>query len=157
MTGSLLKDRRGAAVVETLFVFPVFFAFFSMIVQLCYLEVAALGTQHAAIVAARAAIVVAGDDPKHYGGSAVGTLGGRRQAEVEEAARNALRVASSDPRVKLDFSGGFGQGSIVRVKVQFDYACGVPVGSTVLCGASKTARITREASMPSQTAGYQYP
>jgi hypothetical protein len=152
----LLGDHRGAAVVETLVVFPIFVAFFSMIVQLCYLEVAALGTQHAAIVAARAAIVVAADDPRYYG-SGVGTLGGSRRTEVEEAAKNALRIASADPTVKLDFTGGFGQGSVVSVKATFDYHCEIPVGSLIICGTSKMRHIKREAAMPVQTAGYQYP
>lgn len=153
----LLEERSGAAIVETLFVFPTFFAFFSVIVQLCYLEVAALGTQHAAIVAARAAIVVAGDDPQHYGNSDVGTLDGQRRTEVEEAAKNALRIASVDPEVELEFSGGFDQGSVVKVTARFEYPCAVPVGNTIVCGVRKKTQITREASMPVQTAGYEYP
>ncbi|CAN5924140.1 hypothetical protein BH11MYX4_BH11MYX4_23930 [soil metagenome] len=153
---SLLRDTRASAVVEALVAFPVFFAFFSILVQLIYLELGALATQHAATVAARAAIVVAADDPKFYG-SAAGTLSGRRQTEVEEAVKNALRIASDDPRMRVTFSGGFGEGQIVKAHVEFDHPCGVPVGGLLVCGTSRKATVIREASMPSQTAGYTYP
>jgi hypothetical protein len=144
-------------VVETLVTFPAFFAFFSMIVQLCYLEVAGLDTQHAAIVAARAAVVVAADDPKNYGGAALGTLEGDRGAEVEEAVKNVLRITAEDPKVKVSFSGDFGEGQIVKAKVELDYVCWVPYGGRFLCGRSGRQLITREAAMPSQTARYEYP
>ncbi|HSO33378.1 MAG TPA: hypothetical protein VLT33_12680 [Labilithrix sp.] len=153
---SLLRDTRASAVVEALVAFPVFFAFFSILVQLIYLELGALATQHAATVAARAAIVVAADDPKFYG-SGTGTLSGRRQTEVEEAVKNALRIASDDPKMRVTFSGGFGEGQIVKAHVEFDHPCGVPVGGLLVCGTSRKATVIREASMPSQTAGYTYP
>jgi len=152
----LLGDREGAVVVETLVVFPVFFAFVAAIVQLCYLEVGALATQHAAIVAARAAIVVAADDPRYYG-SSVGTLDGKRRTEVEEAAKNAVRIADQDPSIRLDFRGGFGQGSVVAVQATFDFDCIIPVGSLLVCGPGRVRHIKREAMMPVQTAGYIYP
>jgi hypothetical protein len=153
----LYRSTGGGAVVETVIAFPVFFAFFSMIVQLCYLEVAGLTTQHAANIAARAAVVVAADDPRHYGGSPLGTLDGARGKEVEEAVRNVLRTSSKDPKVRVTFSGGFGEGSTVKAKIELDYDCWVPPGGAIVCGASRRSLITREASMPSQTAGYEYP
>lgn len=153
---SVLRDTKGAAVVEALVAFPVFFAFFSCLVQLVYLEVGALATQHAATVAARAAAVVAADDPRFYG-SGTGTLGGRRKTEVEEAVRNTLRIAADEPRSRVTFSGGFGEGQIIRARVEFDHPCGIPVGGLIVCGPSRKATVVREAAMPSQTAGYVYP
>lgn len=153
---TLFTDTRGAAVVEALVAFPVFFAFFSCLVQLTYLELGALTTQHAATVAARAAVVVAADDPKHYG-SGTGSLGGSRKTEVEEAVKNTLRLSSDDPQMRVSFSGGFGEGEIVKARVEYDHPCGLPVGGLIVCGTSRKATIIREASMPSQTAGYTYP
>lgn len=150
-------DSRGGAVVEALFTFPAFFAFFSMIVQLGHLELAGLATQHAAILAARAAVVVAADDPKHYGGSPVGTLDGARGEEVEAAVKTALRISAEDPRVKVTFSGGFEEGRIVKARVEFDYLCWVPYGGMFACGRTWRKTIVREASMASQTPGYDYP
>lgn len=154
---TLWRDTRGAAVVEALVAFPVFFAFFSCLVQLIYLELGALATQHAATVAARAAVVVAADDPKYYGGAAKGSLSGKRKDEVEEAVKNTLRISSVDPRMRVTFSGGFGEGQIVKAHVEFDHPCGIPVGGLIVCGPSRKATVIREASMPSQTAGYTYP
>jgi len=153
---TLLRDTKGAAVVEALVAFPTFFAFFSCLVQLVYLEVGALATQHAATVAARAAAVVAADDPRYYG-SGTGTLAGKRRTEVEEAVRNALRIAADQPSVRVTFSGGFGEGQIIKARVAFDHPCGVPVGGLIVCGPSRKATVIREAAMPSQTAGYIYP
>jgi hypothetical protein len=137
--------------------FPTFFGFFSMIVQLCYLEVAGLATQHAAIIAARAAVVVAADDPRFYDGTPVGRLEGKRRAEVEEAVRNALRIAADNPKVHVTFTGSFEEGTIVKAKVTFDYDCWVPYGGTLVCGVPRRHRIEREAAMPAQTPGYEYP
>ena len=151
----LPADDRGAAIVEMLVAFPVFFAFFATIVQLAYLEVAGLATEHAATVAARAAIVVAADDPRFYG-TGTGTLDGQRGEEVDEAVHNTLRLATDEPTAHTKFSG-FAEGTIVTAEVTFDYPCTIPVGSVIVCGASRTRHITRQAAMPSQTASYVYP
>lgn len=136
-----------------------FFTAFSTIVQLIYLEMGALVTQHAATVAARAAIVVAADDPKFYG-SGTGSLGGKRKTDVDEAVTSALRVTTpkgTDPVSRVTFSGGFGEGQIVKARVEHDFRCDVPIGRIIVCGLSRKTMIAREASMPSQTAGYTYP
>jgi hypothetical protein len=143
--------------VEALVAFPTFFAFFTTIVQLCFLELAGLATQHAATLAARAAVVVAADDPGHYGGAPLGSLEGARRGEVEEAVTNALRFTVDRPEVKVSFSGGFGPGAIATATVDFDYRCWVPWGGLVACGPSRHLRLVREASMPSQTPRYEYP
>lgn len=153
---ALARDTKGAAVVETLVAYPVFFAFFSTLVQMFYLEVGALTTQHAATVAARAAAVVAADDPKYYG-SGVGSLGGSRQSEVEEAVKQTLRLSADDPQTRVSFSGGFGEGQTFKAHVEYDQPCGLPVGGLIVCGASRKATIVREASGAAQTAGYTYP
>ena len=154
---SLLGNTKGAAVVETLVAFPVFFAFFSTLVQMFYLEVGSLTTQHAATVAARAAAVVAADDPKNYGGGGVGSLSGSRQTEVEEAVKQVLHLSAEKPEMRLSFSGGFGEGQTFTAKVEFDQPCSLPIGGLIVCGTSQKATIVREASGASQTAGYTYP
>lgn len=156
MIHRLRRDDKGAAVVEALVAFPVFFALFSCLVQLIYIEIGALTAQHAATVAARAAAVVAADDPKYYG-SPVGTLDGKRRTEVEEAVKNTLRIAADKPSFRLTFNGGFGEGAIIKAHVAYDHPCGIPVGGLFVCGPSRKATIHREAAMPSQTAGYVYP
>jgi hypothetical protein len=153
----LVSRTRGSAVVEVLVVFPIFFAFFAMIVQLVFLELAGIAVQHAAIVGVRGAVVVAADDPKFYAGSSVGSLNGKRKSEVDEAIDNVLRFSMHDFKHDIAFSGGFGEGSIVKATLVVDYKCEVPVGRWVVCGTGLTQRITREASMPTQTAGYIYP
>lgn len=72
--GELKKDTRGAIYVEFLIAFtPIFFMFLAM-VQMALLYASHLVVQHAAVTAARAAIVVLDDDPKHYGGASRGAL-----------------------------------------------------------------------------------
>jgi hypothetical protein len=132
------------------------FGWFMSIVQLAWLEGASLATKHAAVVAARAAIVVAADDPRFYG-SATGTLDGERAAEVHEAVVNVLRPSADDPKVEVSFPNGAGEGALVRARVDFEYPCTIPVGRLFVCGASRTQHLRHEAVMPSQTAGYVYP
>ena len=151
-----MKDTKGSAIVEMLVAFPVFFGFFSSLVQLFYLEVGSLTTQHAVSAAARAAAVVAADDPKYYG-SQPGSLDGSRKTEVEEAAKQALRLSSTQPKFQLTFNGGFGEGQTFKAHLEYDYPCSVPVGGLLVCGTSQKMKIVREASGASQTPGYTYP
>jgi hypothetical protein len=150
------RCTRGSAVVETLVAFPMVWAFVTSILQLTYLEVATLNTKHAAMVAARAAIVVAHDDPKYYG-SPPGSLGGRRQAAVDEAVRNVLRPSDEAATPRTTIWGGFAEGSVLRAKVVFDFPCTIPVAATIVCGPRHTMRLTAEAALPNQATPYEYP
>ncbi len=152
------KDDRataGSAVIETLVAFPLVYLVFTIIIQLCYLEVASLVTGHASVVAARAAIVVAADDPRFYG-SAAGTMEGKRRDEVEEAVRQALRTSALDPKFKVSF-GSFEEGKVVKAKVELDYPCTIPFGGPFVCGLDGMRHISREATLPYQGASYEYP
>lgn len=62
-------DDRGVAQLEFLLAFIPVFVLFLGFVQLVLLAVASLVVQHAAVRAARSAIVVLDDDPRHYGGA----------------------------------------------------------------------------------------
>jgi hypothetical protein len=63
------RKTEGAVYLELLVVFfPIFFIFLGVI-QMAFLYAAKLTVQHAALLAARAAIVVLDDEPKYYGGA----------------------------------------------------------------------------------------
>lgn len=125
-------------------------------VQLAYIEIASLATKHAAVAAARAAVVVSADDPKYYG-SPSGTLDGARGAEVDEAVTQILRTATPTPRARVTFPDGLAEGTVVKARVEFDYRCTVPAGALFVCGPGRVVHLRHEASMPSQTAGFVYP
>lgn len=143
--------------VETVIIFPAFFIIFMTLVQLAYLEVACLSTEHATVVATRAASVILADDPAHYDTS-VGVAGGKRLAEISEAGRIPLRVSGDAPKVSVTFPGRstFREGDQVRLRLDYEYRCTIAIGRW-LCGRSGARHIVREASMPYQGAGYAYP
>jgi len=148
---------RGFVTLETVIIFPAFFIIFMTLVQLAYLEVACLATEHATVTATRAASVILADDPKHYD-TAVGVAGGKRLAEITEAGRIPLRVSSGAPKVTVTFPGRttFREGDQVRLRLDHAYPCTIAIGKW-LCGTTGTRHIVREASMPYQGAGYTYP
>jgi hypothetical protein len=148
---------RGFVTVETVILFPAFFTIFMTLVQLAYLEVACLATEHATVVATRAASVILADDPKLYD-TDVGVAGGKRLVDITEAARMPLHVSSDAPKVKVTFPdrSTFREGDQVRLRVDYEYPCTIAIGRW-LCGTSGTRHIVREASMPYQGAGYTYP
>jgi hypothetical protein len=63
---ALASERRGAVMLEFLIAFVPLFMLFLGVVQFALMGGAALVVQHAAVVGARAAVVVLDDDPKHY-------------------------------------------------------------------------------------------
>jgi hypothetical protein len=138
--------------------FPVVFATFMTCVQLGYLEVGAMTTDHAAVEAARAASVILADDPKFYD-SPVGVASGKRVTDVLESARVPLRVTARNPNVRVKFPDRttFKQGDQVRVEVELDFPCTISLGRWLVCGAKSKRTIKREATMPYQGAGYVYP
>ncbi|MCG8556637.1 MAG: pilus assembly protein [Proteobacteria bacterium] len=68
------RNSEGGICVEFAIVLVPLLLFVMGIAQLCLLYAAKLVVQHAATTAARAAIVVLDDEPKHYGGTPRGTL-----------------------------------------------------------------------------------
>lgn len=143
--------------IETIVMFPMFFGAVMSFVQLAYLEVGTLTTQHAATEAARAASVILADDPQYYD-SAVGHATGTRLEEITEAARTPLRVTSLDPKVRVRLPEGktYRAGDAVHVVVELEQPCTIPVGGLVCCGLSRKRILRREATMPYQGAGYTY-
>jgi hypothetical protein len=153
---SATRHTAGYVTVETVIIFPAFFTIFMTFVQLAYLEVAALTTEHATVTATRAASVILADDPRFYD-TRVGVAGGKRLAEITEAATLPLRVAADRPKVTVTFPGGnvFREGDQVKLRTDFEAPCTVPIGRFI-CGLTGTRHIVREATMPYQGAGYTF-
>jgi hypothetical protein len=158
MITRLLRATGGSIAVEYTIMYPVLFAIFMTTVQLGMMEVGSLTTSHAAVEAARAASVILPDDPRHYGGASVGVAAGRRLADITEAARAPLTVVAAKPAVTVSFPDrtSFVPGDQVRVRIVHDFPCRVAIGSFIVCGPKGTMRLTREATMPYQGAGYTY-
>ena len=152
------SSDRGYVTVETVVIFPCLFCVFLVFVQLALLEIACLTTSHASVTAARSASVVLADDPRFYD-SPPGVPTGKRMAEITEAAKIPLRVTASVPAVRVSFPGRvtFREGDAIRTRVETDYPCGVAIAKWLVCGASGSRHIVREATMPYQGAGYVYP
>lgn len=87
---TLRDDTRGAVYVEFLIAFIPVLTFFLCVLQLAMLYTAKLYVDHAAVVAARSAAVVFGDDPKDFGNTPINQLSERRRDAVRRAALLAL-------------------------------------------------------------------
>jgi hypothetical protein len=111
-------DARGVVLIEFLMAFVPVFVMFLGIVQLALLSVAKLVVQHAAVAGVRSAIVVLDDDPRFYGGTDRGDIGGtstERSDSFEHALGTRLGTgngAESAPSVSL---GGPRMAAIRRV------------------------------------------
>lgn len=162
----LSKDARGAIYVEFLIVFMPIFVMFMSLVQFAFVQTANIVTKHAAVQAARAAIVVLPDDPNFYGNIPVNKVAGDRKTLIEAAARGRLLAVSTSPDFKIQFPstpGGdddkstFKQDDVVRVKLTFNYPCKIPIGNRFVCSllGSKKA-LKAEAALPLQGAGFEY-
>jgi len=162
----LRTDARGAIYVEFLIVFMPLFVMFMSLVQFAFVQTANLVTKHAAVQAARAAIVVLPDDPNFYGNVPVNKVAGDRKTIIEAAARGRLLAVSTMPDFKIQFPstpGGdddktqFQQDDVVRVKLTFNYPCKIPIGNRFVCtllGSKKALKA--EAALPLQGAGFEY-
>jgi hypothetical protein len=155
---SLVRDTRGSVFVETLVGLLVPIVFFFVTWQLVDLFTAQLILKHAAVAAARAAIVVGPDDPRFYGGQGVNDFskGGARYRDV---ARAAALVLGAAPNLQTAFSveihGATDGNSPITVVVNADYQCHGGWLSYV-CGGADFRRLTTEATMPYQGAKYAY-
>jgi hypothetical protein len=157
----LVRDTRGAVFVEFLIAFLPLFVFFMCIVELAFLHVANLVTKHSAYVAARSAAVILPDDPSYYG-DPVGSPSGQRLSDIESAAKIPLSaVSSSAPEAKVTFVGRegstFAEHDMVRVRVTYEYPCGVPIANRILCNPfSRKKTFVQEAAMPNQGSRNEY-
>lgn len=163
---SLSGETRGAVYVEFLIAFMPLFSFFLCLVQLAMLQTANLIVKHAAVVAARAAVVILPDDPDRYGGTTVNRAEGTRRDKIVQAATIPLSTLEDFPFPEVRFpteEGGnddrvvFGRDDLVRVQVTQLYRCRVPLARTIVCGAFfGLKRLRGEASLPNQGASYGY-
>jgi len=128
--------------------------------------VADLVAKHAAVTAARAAMVVLPDDPGAYGGAAVEQASGERLDDITLAARAPLMAIDPIPNVTLklpssmggsDSKTAFNRDDLVYVRLEYAYPCTVPIAKTLVCGLMATKKLVTEAAMPNQGADYAYP
>ena len=163
---NLLRDRGGAVYVEFLVAFLPLFIFFECLVQMSGMFTAKLVVGHAAVCAARAAVVVLHDDPSQYSDAPMGSATGKRLEAIELAAAIPMRSVRSivDFEVKFPTQPGgsdnktqFGRDDLVRVKVKALYRCQVPIANRLVCNFLTTTRyLTGEAALPNQGADYEY-
>jgi hypothetical protein len=149
----------GAVYIEFLIAFMPLFVFFMSLVQLAYVEAANIVVEHAAVMAARAAIVVLPDDPAYYDYEAVNLASGARLEDIKRAARVPLRSVMPSPTFEVSFPRGeqVERDGLVEVQVDLLYKCLVPVGRAFVCSPwSGRKKLSGRAAMPNQGAGYEY-
>jgi hypothetical protein len=156
-----MKDRgegtRGSILVETLVavLVPIFFFFSTW--QMADFLTAQLIVKHAAVAAARAAIVVGPDDPRFYGGQGVNGFSGLRLDDVKNAAALVLGASPhfAASGFNVDVQGSFGPGGSVTATVNAAYPC-FSAWLSMVCGGSASRTLTGRAVMPYQGASFPY-
>lgn len=111
-------DTRGVVLIELLLAFVPVFVLFLGIVQLALLSVAELVVQHAAVAGVRSAIVVLADDPRFYGDTEPGDIGGKdsgNDGAFEQALGDRIGTSSSAERLPSVSLGGPRMAAIRRV------------------------------------------
>lgn len=151
---SLLRDRRGAVLVEfVVAIVPMMTAFFGF-VEVSKIYAAKLATRHAAITAARAAAVYSNSHDNNPGaeGSGEEQVKGAAAAAlgpwIGSGAISAVDVKIDDQSSKEDPYGP------VKVSVNATYNCSVPMGGRLVCTGGKM-RLSYDATMPHQGAKYK--
>jgi len=157
---------RGAVYVEFLVAFMPIFVFFMALVQFGFVQTANLVVKHAAVTGVRAASVVLPDDPTFYEGASVNRAEGKRLEEIERAVKMPLKALESSPAPKVTFPstpGGtdskvsFAPADLVRVRVEYDYRCLVPIGRQLVCGLlTSRKKLLAEAALPNHGANFNY-
>jgi len=105
------------------------------------------------------------DDPVHYSGVPVGHAAGARRAAIERAAAIPLGAVADIVSFRLAVGresdwhqpAVFGPDEPVRVRVEAEFECDVPLASRVVCSPGDgRATLVGEASLPNQGARYPY-
>jgi hypothetical protein len=150
------RGHEGAVLVEFLMAFFPLFLFFMALLQHSALTVGKLMTTHAAILGARAAVVVLPDDPGQYGGVPIDVAAGGRLDAIKQAVAQPLQIfdKGAAPEVRVDVTGAADNEPVV-VNVAYDFPCTVPVGYVLSC-QGRTKRLTAKASLPKQGMRYAY-
>jgi hypothetical protein len=153
---SRVRGRRaagGALYVEILFALPVILLMFLTTWQLFDMLTAHLVVRHAADAAARAAAVIAPDEPPYYGGQPMDDLGGgKRLDDVRTAAITVLNahphLNGTEVNVTID---PFTRDSMVSVHVDATYHCKLAWVNCV-CGFAPSRVLTSMGQFPYQAA-----
>jgi Flp pilus assembly protein TadG len=162
----MLRDRRGAVLIEfVVAIFPLLTIFF-VFVQLIAIAAATLMVKHSAVVGARAAAVFSSKKdtlPEGCGDADDG------QARIERGVRDALgrwapsittEVDVNDRSTRWeDADGDFpanvdGPYDLVTVTVTARYRCNVPLARRLIC-TDNAKTIVQVKSMPHQGARYR--
>lgn len=157
----LADDTLGAVYAEFIIVIMPVLALALGIFQLTQLYTGRSALDHAAVAAARSAIVVFPDDPRLYGGERVNTQGSRRVAAVRLAALRATAPSILDGNLKtveVSFPAGLPttRGEPIVVEVRATFRCRVPLVSRVVCTSGGTMPLVSRASLPTQLADFEY-
>jgi hypothetical protein len=147
------EATRGAVLAEFIItVMPLLMMLFGWM-QLAWLYTANLLVQHSATACARAAAVI---DEKPFNPGDNGSVGeiqvaAERAAEVQNAGKvfTGLKCSYANEATEAD---PFGK---VRATVTAEYACRVPLGRFIVCGADSKKTLTKSAEMPFQGARYK--
>ncbi len=165
--GRALGDLHGAVMVEFIVAFLPLMIFFEALLQFGGIVTGKLVVNHAAVCAARAAVVVLPDDPKFYDDVPVGQPTGKRREDIERAAAVPLAALKSFEAIRIKFPSqpgatddrtSFSKNELVVIRVEADYHCQVPLVNRLLCNAATSKRtLVAEASFPNQGAPYPFP
>ena len=154
-TPSLLRDRRGAVLVEFIVaLMPMMMTFFGF-AEVSKIYAAKLGCKHAAITAARAAAVMSNAHENNPGAEGSGeeqikaAAGAALGPWIGTGAISSVNVTVSDKSSKSDPYGP------VKVKVTARYNCKMPMMGRVVCPQGGKMTMAYEATMPHQGAKYK--
>jgi hypothetical protein len=152
-----VSDARGAVYVEFLIAFLPILAFFMALIQLTWVNTANIVVKHAAVIATRAATIVIPDDQNNYD-TDPGDASGERMNAIVSAARGPLYALDDapSPNVSLPLGTHYSAHGMVKVRVDYDFPCRVPIGGPIVCALSKTKRLSGQSAMPLQWANYKY-
>ncbi len=183
-TPRLARDTRGAVYVEFLIAFLPVFIFFLCLLQLAILFSQKLIVDHSAVVGARAAAVVFGDEPGPYADRERGM--NKTSADRRDAVRQSVLLAlaplilnGSAETVNVVYPeanapGGKdqpvgqslppmnlqGPQAIVRVRVEVHVTCKIAFANAIACGPAflpiHTKLLASESIYPYQGASYVY-
>jgi Flp pilus assembly protein TadG len=148
-------DKRGAVLVEFLVAFMPLMITFSSFVQLSQIATASLVTNHATIVAGRAAAVISNEH-----NNTPDAKKGKNQDQIEAAVQAGLgpwAQTMEDVKVEIeDKSSKEDNFGMVKVTVTARYKCSVPFGGMLVCGANGGVHeIVKTAAFPHQGACYE--
>jgi Flp pilus assembly protein TadG len=145
MIRTLLRDERGAALVEMLIAFPLVLLVFLSLFELTHIFAADLIVKRAASAAARAAIVFLGDSPAYHEG------GPPRESFPAEAARRVLLASPHlDPNsLNVAIAGQQRDFALLTATVTTSFSCAAFI-SLPICGLDGKVPLRAQATLPIQ-------